>query len=970
MHRTFLSYLVPALIGAVFASGTFTPPDAQRIEPLRLNPDEETTARLSQRNFDEWSFTDCQWDVEVRLTNNTVSDCNEGDGQRQIAVDLCGRVHVVWVSERSPGAYSPQIYYCRYYPSTGWTLDTCLSGDIANIGYSYNPAICVDSMGDVHIVWCVEQCISPEGYFIAYKSCTPTSAGNGGWTPTTRITEDTLLWYKALPDINASPDGRLHLVYCYSYITPPPVPVAVSAIAYKEKIDTDWQPRITITSEARPFELTSPRVAADRFNNIHLVWAKQKKEPPYYSAIGYQGRFGGIWDTLRENIAGDITSNHSQPSIAVNPLTNRLHIVWSAGAPYSRIVHKERLGTYASDTFQLIGDTVSSSGISYSQTAPCIAFSSDGIAHTVWKGFSPTTSSYQQIYYNIRFREGHWGTPTQLTCIDGSNRGTPCINTGGTSANPNDVHIIWCDERDGNPEIYYKHYGPIDVGVIAIIAPRDRIRTGEPVIPQARVKNFASGTRTFLVRFTIGTIYYNTKLVANLAPNSAATVFFEPWTPITPGEFSTQCVTLLLNDETPGNDTMRGTVEVYVPEQPGWTEKAPLLGPAKNGAFLVFNPDNGLLYAARGDHASDFYSYDPNTNTWTPLNFWPTGGDGKQPYTGGNGCYGAGYIWAIKGNNTREFWRYSIETGNWEQLGDVPTGASGKPVKGGSDLIYVDNYVYLLKGYRQEFFRYNTTSNCWESLPYAPAGERAKWDKGSWLVYDGVDKIYAHKAKYSEMWIFNLTTQEWEPNPVPGIPLPSTKTGKNKKSKDGSDAVFYNGFIYALKGGNTCEWWCCDVASGTYTWVELEPIPEVGMSGKKRRVKDGGSLASTNDGLFYALKGGKSREFWRYRELGAFAPHPDKNGIMAAPSVNSSFSFRIAPNPATKGYTVLSYNLPAKMPVQITLFDITGRTVYRSTFVLSGQGTKTLALRHLARGVYLMKLKSSELFVEEKLLVP
>jgi len=93
------------------------------------------------------------------------------------------------------------------------------------------------------------------------------------------------------------------------------------------------------------------------------------------------------------------------------------------------------------------------------------------------------------------------------------------------------------------------------------------------------------------------------------------------------------------------------------------------------------------------------------------------------------------------------------------------------------------------------------------------------------------------------------------------MPFISQKTGRNKKSKDGGDAAFYNGFIYALKGGNTCEFYRYNIA--TNSWTELDPMPDFGSTGKKRRVKQGGALACA-DGSFYAFKGGKTREFWLY----------------------------------------------------------------------------------------------------------
>lgn len=296
-----------------------------------------------------------------------------------------------------------------------------------------------------------------------------------------------------------------------------------------------------------------------------------------------------------------------------------------------------------------------------------------------------------------------------------------------------------------------------------------------------------------------------------------------------------------------------------------WVEGEPIPGLVKEGGWLTYNSDNGLIYAARGYKSGDFYCYDPSANEWTRLNSWPLGGEGRLPYRGSAGCYGGGYIWAVKGNNTRGFWRYSVTHNTWQQLESIPRGNSGRNPKGGTDVVYVvlndTGYVYLLKGYKQDFMRYNTISGRWQQLPNAPDGVKPKWDRGSWLVYDGVNTLYAHKAKYHELWTFDLTTGQWDTIPLQGMPFISGITGRSKKSKDGGSAAYYNGFIYALKGGNTCQFWRYDIANNS--WIELDPMPEFGSSGRVKRVRGGGNITCAN-GMFYAFKGGKTAEFWRY----------------------------------------------------------------------------------------------------------
>ncbi len=519
-----------------------------------------------------------------------------------------------------------------------------------------------------------------------------------------------------------------------------------------------------------------------------------------------------------------------------------------------------------------------------------------------------------------------------------------------------------------------------DVGVKSIDAPRSA-RPGDVVTPKATWKNYGSTAMNFTAYYLIddpsGTRVYSESQSASLAGGAEIQLTFPNLTVNTEGDWAVKCSTVAGGDVNPANDIKTGSFRVSTaPPWPyGWVEVKSIPGEVKDGAWLAYNEENGLIYAARGNKSGDFYSYDPNADTagaWTTLAPIPAA-EGKLPRKGAAGCYGGGYVYATTGNNTFAFQRYSIEGGNWEPLQPVPAGASGKALKGGTDMVYVVEegvgYVYLLKGYKQDFFRYNTVSGAWESLPAAPAGAKPKWDKGSWLVYDGENTLYAHKAKYSEMWTFDLTTHQWGTASLPGIPTSSSKTGKNKKSKDGSDGAYVQGFIYALKGGNTCEWWRYSVAGGS--WIELDPMPEIGSTGKKKRVKAGGALTNYGTGFaFFALKGGKTREFWRYVDsTPVFASRPERSGVMAEKVNAVRFGFSVAPNPVVRGYGVLNYSVPQAGEVRLVVFDVTGRAVKELGFVASGTGTRNLDLRDLAAGVYLVKFTSGDNTASQKLIV-
>jgi len=301
------------------------------------------------------------------------------------------------------------------------------------------------------------------------------------------------------------------------------------------------------------------------------------------------------------------------------------------------------------------------------------------------------------------------------------------------------------------------------------------------------------------------------------------------------------------------------------------------LKPVKDGGWLVYCPDGDFIYASRGNKLTGFYRTRPGAGgEWDLLGPWLLGTEGKPPSKGSAGCADSnGVIYATKGNNKSGFWKYTASTNAWTQLLDVPLGVSNKKVKGGTGIAFAYKAgvgsPYLLKGYKNEFYRYDIATNAWQTLPDAPIGANQKWDKGSWLVSDGQHTLYAHKAKRNEFYSFNTETEVWSGQL---IGMPTSGTGGVKKAKDGSCGAWLDDCIYALKGGNTQEFWKCTFTTDGNSWTEQEPLP---MGSFKKKVKAGGSITSDGSVLF-ALKGNKCNEFWRYVPssggLNAGAPIP------------------------------------------------------------------------------------------------
>jgi len=418
---------------------------------------------------------------------------------------------------------------------------------------------------------------------------------------------------------------------------------------------------------------------------------------------------------------------------------------------------------------------------------------------------------------------------------------------------------------------------------------------------------------------------------------------------------------------------------------PGWSEMASLpeqpSGRAvKRGGWLASL--GAYIYAGKGYKTQDFYRYDLSTNAWTelgPLPYGDKGGRQREAKKGSRGVSdGGNHIYYTAGNNTLTFYKYQVDADQWTQLPDVPEGPNRKRVKGGNDMAYVvlddTGWVYLMKGYKTEFYRFNTVTGVWDTLPDVPA-YREKMKYGSWLAYDGDNKLYTHEANYYNrgadehyMYAFDIATSTWASEPLPGMPLYGLHGGRvrKKKSKDGGSGAYCDGALYALKGGNSQQFWQYDLAANV--WTELDTVPTNGSTGRKRRAKHGAYIVASGDGVFHALKGNKTLEFWRYVTWPSFKV-TGRMGVMANPAGERVRALGLAPNPVNGGRTILRYVLPKAGPAAVGIYDVAGRCLRRQDYVLARHGSVPMDVRELPAGVYLVRLDTDDYTATRKLVI-
>ncbi|MBM3313333.1 T9SS type A sorting domain-containing protein, partial [candidate division WOR-3 bacterium] len=502
--------------------------------------------------------------------------------------------------------------------------------------------------------------------------------------------------------------------------------------------------------------------------------------------------------------------------------------------------------------------------------------------------------------------------------------------------------------------------GTVDVSVTAILAPVGWFDTSELQIPRAKAKNLGTAPvvnvkAIFAIDSTPGNRVYLDTVTFDLGAGAEVIATFDAWPkPYVPREYASSCYVVAPGDGNPANDTLTGRF-VATSYPPGWQEMSPVPAGAKavkDGGWLTYDAGTRLIYAARGNRRPDFLSYNPLTDSWKSLTPWPPGNEAKLPGKGSAGTAdGRGHVYAVKGNNSLGFWRYDAESNTWTQLKNVPLGG-GKKVKGGAGIVWAHKgetgSPYLLKGYKNEFYRYDVATDSWMTLPPAPAGARPKYDKGSWLAYDGLRTIYAHKAKFHEFYGYDLEEDAWS---GPLTPMPMGGSAGAKKAKDGSCAAFAPlGLLYAFKGGNTREFWQCELAHDGQQWSEQEMIPE---GAARKKVKAGASLAATGIELF-ALKGNKSNEFWRYVPGAQVSALPPRDGVTADQAALPEYRMLTTPNPLTSGLATVRFFVTPGAPAALRLYDAAGR--YLQSAIYNRQSA-TLDLRSLPAGVYLLRLE-------------
>jgi hypothetical protein len=178
--------------------------------------------------------------------------------------------------------------------------------------------------------------------------------------------------------------------------------------------------------------------------------------------------------------------------------------------------------------------------------------------------------------------------------------------------------------------------------------------------------------------------------------------------------------------------------------------------------------------------------------------------------------------------------------------------------------------------------------------------------------------------------------------------------------------------LFALKGGNTNEFWKYDADSDKWTQQEDMPV------GGGKRVKGGGSMSARMfnpqpepPGDLFAFRGNNTPEFYTYQLSSLVArPQPLAHGSLQSAISEQPPALQIVPNPFTNA-TTISYTLPTPGNISLKLYDVTGKLVATLASGHQDAGTSLFALRssHLSAGIYLLQLETDNTNLTQKLII-
>ncbi len=289
-------------------------------------------------------------------------------GSVAVAVDSADNIHVVW-QDGPPG--NGEIYYKKSTDSgAGWTANKRLTW---NSGSSEDPAIAVDSMGNLHVVW---EDYTPGECEIYYKKSTD---GGVTWMANQRLTwTPASSWHTA---VATHWSGGLYVVWEEYFDGSNEVYFRKGTIG-----GATWSASQQVIFT--PGNSSVPALAVDFSGNLHLAWMD---DTPGDIEIYYRkSTDSGVSWTIAQRLTWT-TGYSDSPGLSVDSSGNP-YVVWEDDASGKEEIYC-RKSADGGVTWAASQRLTWNAGYSI---GPAIAVDSSGIPHVLW--WDDTPGNFE-IYY-------------------------------------------------------------------------------------------------------------------------------------------------------------------------------------------------------------------------------------------------------------------------------------------------------------------------------------------------------------------------------------------------------------------------------------------------------------------------------------------------------------------------------------------------------------------------------------------
>ncbi|MFX1313840.1 MAG: Ser-Thr-rich GPI-anchored membrane family protein [Promethearchaeota archaeon] len=274
------------------------------------------------------SFTETTGWSNITLISDEYGNNSWNDGNSwnpAIAIDKSDNIHIIWEDD-TDGIWGGdrEIMYKSYEETSGWSNVSIISDGhnhiYWNYGYSYNPAIAIDSQNEIHVVW-EDTTDSPAwwGYDteIMYSSYTAST----GWTLPIVISDgyNDIFWNDGPsynPDISVDSRDIIHVVW-------------------EDFTDGIWgfDTEIMYAYCEKTIGWSNATVISDGFNNVY--WNDGGSYD--VSIIAKDGNAYVVWDDTTDGIWGyDTEIMYTRISIPTITITSpNLTDTWTIGKSQS-----------------------------------------------------------------------------------------------------------------------------------------------------------------------------------------------------------------------------------------------------------------------------------------------------------------------------------------------------------------------------------------------------------------------------------------------------------------------------------------------------------------------------------------------------------------------------------------------------------------------------------------------------------